>query len=1054
MNGLRRVSILLGVSLVLTLFLGGMTVLADEDGSVSGNSNPEPPVVEVPTETPGEPDGNGTPTPVTPAPADPYLCGKDGIITGVNPDYIQGLLAQGTNQMKLVIPAAVGGIPVKGIGDNAFNQSNYANVSFVGLDLSAASGLTSIGKGAFFNCTGLTGSLRLPAGITSVGENAFYSAGYRFVYLSGKNTVYGDSAFGGGSLAAVVCPDKSSYDALTVKPPVDRVEKLTYPVTLRFVDETGNEVAKARTALYRMPLKYVQKDNKSWTIKADYKLPEPSGGSSSNNWRWVFDKGSSTGVTPDSLVTGEVLTLIQPLDLPQVSFGGDIDKTYDGKPASLNVSASHPHYSSYQDAQNGNVIFYFIWTCVDESGKETRKSDYDLFNMEFRDAGSFTCRVTVRAIIKGENKTIYEDYHDFKVKIRKAEPDVTPVISSDSISVSGSLPTLSLKEGSTDGTIRWDDGQTIQEGKHDYSWTFTPKDSNNYKDAQGTITLEGVSDALYAIEVAVSGKGVVSPSGSFSLRKGETVDFTFTPDPGYKLDSVTFDGVDITKDLNGNTYQLKNVPAGDSKTHKLVASFVIMESEDMKKVFASLPELNEGSSVNTKQANAYLDAKIQYEKLREIRTPNIPEEVLLKFHRSLLALPSITIDVDNSGFVTMSDYATLLYDMTANEANDLKNGTITNYNITIEVQNIKSLQSEQKKEIQSLLKDAVITSGSYDIKLYKIITKNSTTSTTVLYETPKQLILSFPVPKDIKAVANGYQRTFYVAGLHENSRSRTSASLFTNSDSSGKTITIKCDKFSVFSVIYQDVKKAEDSHHFDNKDNNSSNNNDNNSSSNTYVPDYEKDFWDSVVKLIKKAKAGDTVNVNAVTYDKMPEAVMAALRENPYVALIVRWDGGKPVIIPARTALAYEKGRVYYPLSLLSELYAKVNAALTTPAPTPSGSGSASNSNSGKSWEISAPSSNKTSSYTPTPKDKGSETTTETETESETETPETETPSETMEESTPAPETTPQEELPVKELTKKSESKTITIVLIASCILLILVVVIIAVLLSIKRRNR
>lgn len=48
MNGLRRVSILLGVSLVLTLFLGGMTVLADEAGSVSGNSNPEPPVVEAP----------------------------------------------------------------------------------------------------------------------------------------------------------------------------------------------------------------------------------------------------------------------------------------------------------------------------------------------------------------------------------------------------------------------------------------------------------------------------------------------------------------------------------------------------------------------------------------------------------------------------------------------------------------------------------------------------------------------------------------------------------------------------------------------------------------------------------------------------------------------------------------------------------------------------------------------------------------------------------------------------------------------------------------------
>ena len=59
-----------------------------------------------------------------------------------------------------------------------------------------------------------------------------------------------------------------------------------------------------------------------------------------------------------------------------------------------------------------------------------------------------------------------------------------------------------------------------------------------------------------------------------------------------------------------------------------------------------------------------------------------------------------------------------------------------------------------------------------------------------------------------------------------------------------------------------------------------------------------------------------------------------------------------------------------------------------------------------------------------------------------------------MEEPTPAPETTPEEERPVKELTKNTESKTITIVLIASCVLLILVVVIIAVLLSIKRKNR
>lgn len=1052
MKALKHVSVLLGISLVLTLFLGGITVLADETDSSSGNSNPEPPAAEAPSEPPEEPDENGTQE--APAAAEPYLCGKDGIITGVNPDYIQNLPAEGKNQMKLVIPASVGGVPVKGIGDYAFNQNNNPNVRFVGLDFSAAVSLSSIGEGAFFNCTDLTGSLRLPAGITSVGKNAFYSAGYRFVYLAGKNTSYGDSAFGGSALAAVVCPDKSVYDALSGKTLVDHVEKLTYPLTLRFVDETGKEAAKARAALYRMPLKYVLKDNKSWTVNADYRLPEPAGGASSDNWKWVFDKGSSTGVTPDSLVTGEVLTLIQSVDLPQVSFGGNIDKTYDGQPASLNVSASHPHYSPYQGAQDGNVIFYCIWTWDDGSGKETRKSDYDLFNMEFRNAGDFTCKVTVQAAVKGKNQIIFEDHHDFKVRIGKADPEAAPVISSDTVSVGGSFPTLSLKEGSTQGEIRWDDGQSIQEGKHDYSWTFTPKDSNNYKEKKGMITLEGASDSLYAIEVSVSGKGNVSPSGSFSVRKGENINFTFTPEPGYKLDSVTLDGVNIKGDIRDNTYQLKNVPAGDSKVHKLSAAFVLLNSEDMKRVFDSLPELKEGDSISTNQVNAYLDAKIQYEELCKNRTPNIPEETLLRFHRSLLALPSVTIDTDETGIVTMSDYAVLLYDMTAEEAKELKSGAITNYTIAITVKENKNMKEDEKKEIRSLLKDAVLTSGNYDITLEKRITRNNTSSATIISETPKQLVLKFPVPRDIKGVADGYQRTFYVAALHGNSKARLSASLFANSDSSGKTITIKCDKFSVFSVIYQDVKKAEDSHHSDNKNDSSSDNNDNNSSSNTYVPDYEKDFWDSVVNLIKKAKAGDTVNVNAVTYDKMPEAVMAALRGNPYVALIVRWDGGKPVIIPAQTALAYEKGRVYYPLSLLSELYAKVNAALTTPAPAPSGSGSSSGSSPGKSWEISAPSSNKTSSYTPTPKDKGSETTTETETESEMETPETETPSETVEESVPAPETTPEEELPVRELTKKSENKTITIVLIASCILLILVVVIIAVLLSIKRKNR
>ena len=477
-----------------------------------------------------------------------------------------------------------------------------------------------------------------------------------------------------------------------------------------------------------------------------------------------------------------------------------------------------------------------------------------------------------------------------------------------------------------------------------------------------------------------------------------------------------------------------------------------MDSDDINQVFRSLPEIKEGS-VNRELRDAYLDAKIQYEALSATRTPSVSQDTLLAFYRSFAKLSEIDFDVDNKGPVSISDYTALLDSMTLDEAKGLKDGTISNFSIQINVSGNINLSTQQRDLILAKKKDGII-ADSYSIDLKKIITQSGTTNNFTLTESDFPLTMKFPLPKGIKAPASGYERTFYVAAIHNEGKARTDADILSNKDSSGKTITVTTERFSIFTVLYQDVKKAEDPHNSSNQNNSSSDkkHDDNNASSNTYVPDYEKDFWDNVTSLIKKAKAGDTVNVNAVTYDKMPESVMAALRENPKVALIVRWDGGKPVMIPAQTALAYEKGRVYYPLSLLSELYAKVNAALTTPPPAPSGSGSSGSSNSGggNSWEISAPSSNNTN-YTPTSKDKGTET--ETEEESETEATETETPSETAEESSEAPETAPSKDLTTQEITKTSENKTIAVVLVASFVLLVLVVVIIVVLLSIKKKQ-
>lgn len=85
----------------------------------------------------------------------------------------------------------------------------------------------------------------------------------------------------------------------------------------------------------------------------------------------------------------------------------------------------------------------------------------------------------------------------------------------------------------------------------------------------------------------------------------------------------------------------------------------------------------------------------------------------------------------------------------------------------------------------------------------------------------------------------------------------------------------------------------------------------------------EYDFWMSVKDKIQKADAGDVVKVSASSYDKMPWSVMDALRKNDGVSLVITWNG-ETITIPASKASNNEPGRIYWPLSLLAQIYANI----------------------------------------------------------------------------------------------------------------------------------
>ncbi len=310
----------------------------------------------------------------------------------------------------------------------------------------------------------------------------------------------------------------------------------------------------------------------------------------------------------------------------------------------------------------------------------------------------------------------------------------------------------------------------------------------------------------YTVTVTPPQNGAISPDGSVSVKQGEAQTFSFSPDPGYRLESVMVDDAPVLISNNAYTF----IPEANCT---LSASFVPLTPDDLHHQIDSLPEIpTEGTEEEKKEAiNEILKAKQDYEAMKDQIT--VDHSKIDDLHDKLSQLPTIEITVDvhaeaggsteNVVTIPASQTRVLLENMTGNEAAAIISGEIAKYEIVLTVADA-SPTGDAANSIQGALNGAT-QAKHYDVAVQKLVTRSAQDKPAPEelheLETPVQMI--FAIPDSLLQAPSGKTRSFSMLRTHENVTEAVA-----DEDNNPATYTISSDKFSYYTLVYQDTQNS------------------------------------------------------------------------------------------------------------------------------------------------------------------------------------------------------------------------------------------------------
>lgn len=734
---------------------------------------------------------------------------------------------------QLVLPASL----IK-IGDSAFRMSNES-VSFTG-ELVIPENVETIGTVAFSNqaglesvrfdsekiteisaslfkyCKGLNGVLVIPSNIKKIGNHAFNGTSYNAIYLPKRSESNDDfvseRTFGEHSdLNILIICDKSDYDYIYNKTHKWLKSNIGYEMTVDFLTDNGSSFAPI-TRLYNQPFNLEKQSDGQWIVNNKYSFP------SIPNMKWGLSASESKEVAVTDKVTQDKIYSISAVEYPVFTYSIGIDKEYDGEVSVLRVNASHSKAKEFTGKGTpGDVFFYYWWYWDTINPREYVLDGFDANEYEFKDvrntAFAIGCRVIVQTYVLNANgkleKLIGDTYHTFSVDLRQAPSIVNPIYANEPRTIGSGLPDINLSAGDTEGTIKWDDGQTITEGVHEYTWTFIPVEnsvgSSNYTTVKGKASLNFVQG--YNVIKGNITNGDIELDKPYGAVPNDDLTITFKPNSGYKLSSALLDNTDILNQVSDNKYTIRNIQSN----HTLDAFFTSMETKDVEDVIESLPDIKD-VVITEEVKNDILDAKLHYDAVTK-DSGDISEDAKEKMYEAISKLDQVETAITPKANVTnnidVSNEVSLLENMETEDAEALKNSNTTSLKIELVVDAATINDDDKQQALESVLGDAVV-GDSFDVTVIKKLTDNNFTKETPLKELKKPIQLVFEIPSNLPAIEQGYVREFSIIRLHEVG-GKIIPEVLKDEDSYEDSISVSSDKFSTYIIVYKDVKKQDSS---------------------------------------------------------------------------------------------------------------------------------------------------------------------------------------------------------------------------------------------------